>query len=314
MERRVVTVFGGSGFIGRHLVQRLAAGGWIVRAAVRDLEAAAFLKVYGDPGQVVPILADVTDERSVTKALDGARAAVNLVGILYQRGRRTFRRVHVEAAGIVAGAAMTQGVQSLVHVSALGSDPASPSEYARTKAAGEAAVRAAFPRARIVRPSVVFGPEDAFFNRFAAMARVLPVLPVFTVKLQPVYVGDVAEAIDRLLDDNELAAAGKTFELGGPRVIDFHEVMQLTLAFTGRHRRLIPIPLEIAAIQAFFLEALPVPPLTRDQIKLLGRDNVVDPNALSFGDLGIEPTAVEVILPTYLSRYRPTATLRRMST
>ena len=303
MERRVVTVFGGSGFIGRHLVRRLAADGCIVRVLVRNPERAAFLKMYGEPGQIVPMYGDVADAASVAGAATESFAVINLVGILYEKGRRTFQRIHVEGAANVAKASADAGVDRLVHMSAIGADPASPAEYGRTKAAGERAVRAAFPRATIIRPSVVFGPEDDFFNRFASLARFSPALPVFKTRFQPVYVGDVADAFMAVLADPE--TAGKVYELGGPRVIGFRELMQIMLREIGRKRALVPLPLSIAQLEAVFLEMLPVPPLTRDQVKLLGRDNIVDPGALSFKDLGIQPTGVEAVLPTYLSRFRP---------
>lgn len=303
MERRVVTVFGGSGFIGRHLVRRLAADGCIVRVLVRNPERAAFLKMYGEPGQIVPMYGDVADAASVAGAATESFAVINLVGILYEKGRRNFQRIHVEGAANVARASADAGADRLVHMSAIGADPASPAEYGRTKAAGERAVRAAFPRATIIRPSVVFGPEDDFFNRFASLARFSPALPVFKTRFQPVYVGDVADALMGVLADPE--TAGKVYELGGPRVIDFRELMQIMLREIGRKRALVPLPLSIAQLEAVFLEMLPVPPLTRDQVKLLGRDNIVDPGALSFKDLGIQPTGVEAVLPTYLSRFRP---------
>ncbi|MFQ5985580.1 MAG: complex I NDUFA9 subunit family protein, partial [Alphaproteobacteria bacterium] len=211
MASKTVTIFGGSGFLGRHLVKRLAGDDWTIRVAVRHPHRAAFLKPMGDVAQIVPIASDVKDEESVAAAVAGSEAAVNLVGILYQRGRQTFEAVHAEGARRVAEAAREAGAKRLVHVSALGADSGSPSLYARSKAAGEAAVSEAFEHATIVRPSVVFGPEDAFFNRFAALARLLPVLPLFgggTVRLQPVYVGDVADGLARILTDP--AAAGKT--------------------------------------------------------------------------------------------------------
>ena len=303
MERRVVTVFGGSGFIGRHLVRRLAADGCIVRVLVRNPERAAFLKMYGEPGQIVPMYGDVADAASVAGAATESFEVINLVGILYEKGRRTFQRIHVEGAANVAKASADAGVDRLVHMSAIGADPASPAEYGRTKAAGEREVRAAFPRATIIRPSVVFGPEDDFFNRFASLARFSPALPVFKTRFQPVYVGDVADAFMAVLADPE--TAGKVYELGGPRVIGFRELMQIMLREIGRKRALVPLPLSIAQLEAVFLEMLPVPPLTRDQVKLLGRDNIVDPGARSFKDLAIQPTGVEAVLPTYLSRFRP---------
>lgn len=309
MSRQLVTIFGGSGFIGRHLVRRLAADGWICRVAVRDRESALFLKVDGDPGQVVPVVADVTNAKSVENAVVDAKRVVNLVGILYQKGRRTFQRVHVDGAANVAKAAQAAGVERLVQMSAIGADAHSPSEYGRTKAAGEAAAQAGFAGAAIVRPSVVFGPEDDFFNRFAAMARMAPVLPEFPTRFQPVYVGDVAAAIARVLDDPQ--TRGKTYELGGPRVITFREFLDLVLTYTGRERPIVPMPMSLAKLQATFLELLPVPPLTRDQLKLLGRDNVVAPEALTLADLGITPTAMEAVLPTYLARYRPQVKQRK---
>lgn len=303
MEPRIVTVFGGSGFIGRYVVRRLAAADRVVRVAVRDTESAMFLKVAGDPGQVVPFPADVTDEASVARAVAGTDAVVNLVGILYQRGRRSFQRLHVDAAATIARAARAAGAGRLVQMSAIGADPDSPAEYGRTKAAGEKAAAGAFPGATIMRPSVVFGPEDDFLNRFAMMARIMPVLPVFPTRFQPVWVGDVAEAFFRVLDDP--ATAGKTYELGGPQVVSFRELMQLILREIARERLLLPMPMALAEVEAFFLEKLPVPPLTRDQVKLLGSDNVVDAAALTLRDLGIEATAMEAIVPAYLDRFRP---------
>ena len=311
MNRRLITVFGGSGFIGRHIVRRLVADGWIVRAAGRDPVGAAFLQPLGDAGQIVPVAADVTKPATVEAAVGDADAVINLVGILYERFSRTFQRIHVDGAANVARAAEAAGVKRLVHVSAIGADADSPAAYGRTKNAGEEAVKAAFPGAAIVRPSVVFGPEDDFFNRFASMARFLPVLPVFETSFQPVYVGDVADAVAKIVDDP--ATAGNTYELGGPRVIGFRELMELVLLETRRRRLLLPIPLAIAEIEAWFLEKLPVPPLTRDQVKLLENDNVVSAKARTFKDLGLEPTAVEAILPTYLHQYRPPVRVRRRS-
>ena len=326
MANRLITIFGGSGFIGRYLVQRLAHAGDRIRVAVRDPNSALFLKPMGDVGQIVPIQANIRDDRSVAAAVDGSDAVVNLVGILYERGRQTFDAVHRDGAGRIARAAAAAGAHRMVHMSALGADPAAPAQYARSKAAGEAAVREAFPDAGIVRPSVVFGPEDDFFNRFAAMARIAPALPViggwppgyardadghmrFTLcrfggpKFQPVYVGDVAAAMHRLLDDG--ATAGKTYELGGPQAYTFKEVMQLVLQVTGHRRLLVPLPFWLADLQGAVMQLLPVPPLTRDQVKLLQRDNVVAPDALTLADLGIEATPAETIIPQYLKRFRP---------
>lgn len=327
MKPRVVTVFGGSGFLGRYVVRRLVADGDVVRVAVRDREAALFLKTMGEVGQVVPMACDVTDRGQCEAAVAGAERVVNLVGILWQWGRRSFQRFHVDGAANVAAAAKAAGASRLVHVSAIGAEAKSDSLYATTKAAGEEAVRAAFAEAAIVRPSVIFGPEDNFFNMFAGMARLTPALPVFGcpfppkvslmsggsllevdlygsggTRFQPVYVDDVAAAIVKILDDR--GCAGKTFELGGPRIYTFKELMELLLAEIGRRRLLMPIPFAVARFNAWFLEKLPNPLLTRDQVRLLERDNVVGANALTFDDLGMEPTAAEAILPTYLRRFR----------
>lgn len=306
MAARVITVFGGSGFIGRYLVQQLARRGWIIQVAVRHPDAALFLKPLGDVGQITPIAASLRHEGSIAAAVAGADAVINLVGILYERGRQSFAEIHAEGARRVAVAARAAGAARLVQVSAIGADSASPSDYARSKAAGEAAVAAAFPGASIVRPSIVFGPEDGFFNRFAAMARVSPVLPLVgggRTRFQPVYVGDVAEAIARIVDDS--ATAGRTYELGGPRVYSFRELLELMLAVVHRRRLLAPLPFWAASLQAAFLELLPVPPLTRDQVRLLQRDNVVAAGAPGLRELGIAPSAVELVIPTYLDVYRP---------
>ncbi len=309
MPRRVIAVFGGSGFVGRHLVRRLAAAGWIIRVGVRDPEAAAFLKPMGDVAQIVPVGADINRPATVAPLVAGADAVVNLVGILYEKGERTFQRVHVDGAANVARAAAEAGASRCVHMSALGADPHAEAAYARTKAAGEQAVLAAFPAAGVVRPSVVFGPEDNFFNQFARIARFSPVLPVFETRFQPVWVGDVADAMMQLLADP--ATDGKTYELGGPRVVSFREIMEIVMRETGRRRLLVPLPLNVARIEAAVMELLPTPPLTRDQVKLLARDNVVSPGALTLADLGISPTAIEAVVPAYLRDFRPPALRRR---
>jgi len=306
MATRVVTVFGGSGFIGRHLVRRLARRGWTVRVAVRHPSRAQFLKPMGHVGQIAPLCARVEDPLSVQAALDGAQAAVNLVGILYERGRRSFAAVHARGAQHVAEAAAGAGAEALVQVSAIGADRHAEAEYARSKAAGEAAVRTAFPTATVLRPSIVFGPEDDFFNRFAAMARLSPALPLIgggRTRFQPVYVGDVAEAIARSLERSE--AQGRIYELGGPRVYTFKELMEILLHEIRRRRLLVPLPYGMAELQATFLECLPVPPLTRDQVRLLRHDNVASSDLPGLRELGIDPTALEVVIPTYLDRYRP---------
>ena len=303
--RRVAVVFGGSGFLGRYVVKRLAAAGYVVRAAVRDPEAALFLKPMGAVGQIVPLFADLARPDTLARAVEGASVAVTSVGILAERRPGDFRRIQTEGAGKVAQAAAAAGVERLVHISAIGADPASDSLYASSKGEGEAAVRHAFPAAAILRPSIVFGPEDQFFNRFAGMARMLPVLPVISgrTRFQPVYVGDVADAVMAALTRAD--APGRTFELGGPQVWTFREIVSWIATETRRPRRIVELPQRLAEFQARILERLPGKLLTTDQLKLLGRDNVVAPDAAGLAALGVTATPVELIVPDYLRRYRP---------
>ncbi|MGE5202261.1 MAG: complex I NDUFA9 subunit family protein [Acidobacteriota bacterium] len=305
MRNRRIAVFGGSGFIGRYVVKRLAERGAVVVAVSRHASEALFLKPFGDVGQIALIDAGIADEARLAAALSGAEAVVSSVGILYERGRQRFDVVHHQGPARLARLAAAAGAKHFVHVSAIGADPQAPAAYARSKAAGEAAVKAAFPAATILRPSLVFGPEDDFFNRFGAMACLLPALPLIgggTTRFQPVYVGDVADATVAALERAD--AQGKTYELGGPKAYSFRELMELLLAEIGRKRALINLPYGLASFEARFLECLPVPPLTRDQVKLLQRDTVVSPGALGLADLGIAPTALELVLPTYLDRFR----------
>jgi NADH dehydrogenase len=300
----LVTVFGGGGFIGRHIVQRLAAAGHSIRIAGRDTERAARLCTMGGVGQITPVAASITDEASSARAVAGADIVINLVGILFESRAGDFQRIQAEGAGRVARLAAAAGAKQFLHLSAIGADAGSPSLYAQTKAAGEAAVLAAFPGAIILRPSVVFGAEDQFFNRFAGLAAMLPFMPVVAgeTRFQPVYVGDVADAAMAALADP--MAAGKVFELGGPRVMSMRQVLRYILDVTGRRRPMIALPEGFVRLQARLGELLPTPPLTRDQLILLGKDNVVSPNALGFQALGIEPKAVEAIVPAYLARFR----------
>jgi len=303
--RSVATVFGGSGFIGRYVVKRLAAEGHVVRVAVRDPEGALFLKPMGAVGQVVPLAANVTNAAAVARAVEGADLVVNLVGILAEHRPGDFARVQAEGAKAVAAASAAAGVKRLVQLSAIGADTASPSLYARSKGQGEQAVQAAFPAATILRPSIVFGPEDQFFNRFAAIAAISPVMPVIAggTKFQPVYVGDVADAVMAALHRPE--ARGRIYELGGPTVYTFRELMAWILAQTRRRRRLVTVPGWLADLQAAVLEKLPGKLLTRDQLLLLTKDNVVGPGVLSLAELGIRATPVDLIVPQYLARFRP---------
>jgi len=305
MARKVITLFGGSGFIGRYVVQRLARRGHTIRIATRHPQRASFLKPLGNVGQITPIAASIGHEESIRQAVRGADLVANFVGILYERGPRSFNAIHVEGARRVAAAAAAAGAERLVHISALGADPNAGARYARSKAEGEKAVLDALPGASILRPSIVVGPEDDFFNRFAAIARLSPVLPLIgygNTRFQPVFVGDVADAVTKLL--LEPGYEGKTYELGGPQVYSFRELMELMLREIDRKRMLVNLPFAAASFQARFLEKLPVPPLTRDQVELLKQDNVVSDGALTFADLGIEPQAIEAILPSYLDKFR----------
>jgi len=316
----LVTVFGGSGGIGRQVVKLLARRGDQVRVAVRDPQAALFLKPMGDVGQVTPVQANIRNMDSVRSAVAGADQVVNLVGILSESGPQRFSAVQTQGADNVATAAAEAGVQALVHLSAIGASRTSPSAYARSKAAGEEAVLAAFPDASILRPSVVFGPHDQFFNRFAALAQLPMPLPVFGcglpkmtmdglkiygdggTRFQPVYVGDVAQAIINCLENAE--TNGKTYELGGPSVYSFCELMELVLQETRRWRPLIPVPFGVASVMGFFMGLLPKPLLTLDQVRQLAIDNVVADDSLTLSDLGIDPCAAEVVLPEMLEYYR----------
>ncbi len=320
-----ITVFGGSGFIGRHLVRRLAAKGWEIRVAVRDLESALTLKPAGDVGQIVPWCCDITRPDHVAAAVAAADAVVNLVGVLFETGRNSFENLHALGPQTIAQAAATAGVKSFVHMSAMGADSASQSAYARSKAAGEVAVKTAFPKAVILRPSVLFGPEDGFFNLFAGLSRFTPVLPVFGcpmvpkmektesgfklnfygdggTRFQPVYVGDVADAI--MVSLETAAAQGQLYELAGPTVYSFKQLMEMLLRYTNRKRMLVPIPFFVAEFYALFLQLMPKPLLTRDQVILMKTDNIMAKGAKGLADLGLRPTTAESILPTYLSRFR----------
>lgn len=304
MTAGIVTVFGASGFLGRHTVRALAKAGWRVRAAERNPENAQFLKPMGMVGQVALLRADVTDAGSVARAVAGSDAVINLVGTMAGGfcGNR-FTAVHVGGARNVAEAAKAAGVGHLVQVSAIGADAASGSTYARSKGEGEAAVSAAFPDAVIVRPSILFGPEDQFFNRFANMSRYSLVLPLIggATRFQPAYVGDVAAALVKALDHR-----GQTFQLGGPDVMSFRQIMEMVLRMVARRRLLLPLPFGVATVMAYPLSILPGAPLTPDQVKLLKLDNIVAAGAKGFADLDIQPQAAEAIVPTYLWRFRRT--------
>ena len=317
---RIVTVFGGSGFVGRHVVRALAREGWRVRVATRRPDLAFHLQPLGKVGQVQAVQANVRVPTSVAAALRGADAVVNLVGVLTESGRQRFDAVHAFGARAIARAAREAGIGAVVHVSAIGADKASPSAYARSKAEGEAAVVEATPSAVVLRPSIVFGPEDQFFNRFATIARLSPVLPLFgggATRFQPVFVGDVADAVALALAGK--ATPGATYELGGPETPTFRDLMQFIVDAIGRKRLLVPVPFAVARWAAFGTEIADTaslglfPPtmlFTRDQVELLRHDNVVSDAAKAAGltleGLGIAPRAYEAIVPGYLSRFRAT--------
>ncbi|HYE00224.1 MAG TPA: complex I NDUFA9 subunit family protein, partial [Alphaproteobacteria bacterium] len=276
MSMHTVTVFGGTGFLGRYIIRRLARTGARIRVATRNPGQANFLRPNGNVGQIVPLPCAVRSDESVAAVIRGADTVVNLVGILSESGRSTFEAMHHELPARIARIAAASGVERMVHVSAIGADAQSPSAYAKSKAAGEQAVQAAFPAATILRPSVVFGPEDDFFNRFAKMARISPFLPLIGgghTRFQPVYVGDVATAVGEALI--QASAAGHLYELGGPKIYSFAELMQLVLAQMGRKRPLVDMPWGLARALASVLEKLPGQALTRDQLLLLQSDNVV---------------------------------------
>ena len=304
----LVTVFGGSGFLGRHVVRALANQGYRIRVAVRRPELTGHLQPLGRVGQIHAVQANVRFPQSVEAAVRDTDVVINLVGILFERGQQRFDLVQAQGAGVVAEAAHAVGAR-LIHVSAIGADENSVSDYARSKAAGERLVLAAQPQAIIVRPSIVFGPEDDFFNRFAALAQIAPALPLpggGQTRFQPVFAGDVAEAIGKAVDDE--AKPSTIYEFGGPDVSTFKELMEFTLATIGRRRLLVPIPFAMLKLQAAFLQFLPKPPLTPDQVELLRSDNVVSAPAHKQGrtleGLGIVPNSLASIVPDYLWRFR----------
>jgi len=316
MSRRLghgdlITVFGGAGFVGRHAVRALAKRGFRIRVAVRRPDLAGHLQPMGNVGQIHAVQANLRYPDSIREAVAGADGVINLVGILAESRRQTFEAIHIDGARGVARAAREAGARSLLHLSAIGADPHSRSAYARSKAGGEAAVHEELGEAVILRPSVIFGPEDEFFNRFAVLARVLPVLPLIgggKTRFQPVFVGDIAAAIVAALDG--AAAAGAVYELGGPEIITLADVMKRVLAYTERRRALVTMPFWLAKIQAFFASPLPNPPITVDQVRLLQSDNVVSEEAMAAGrtlaGLGIDPPqAIESIVPSYLERFNP---------
>lgn len=306
---RIITIIGGSGFVGRHVVRALAKRGYRIRVACRRPDLAGHLQPLGVTGQIMPVQANVRYPASLAAACEGAYAVINLTGVLYSARAQSFDAVHALGAEASAKAARAAKARVFIQMSAIGADENSTAEYARSKADGEKRARAAFPGAIIIRPSIVFGPEDSFFNRFAALSRLAPALPLIgggATKFAPVFVGDVAEAMARLIDKGE--ADGRTYELGGPENLTFKQLMQFTLDTIGRSRLLVPIPWGIAKVQALILGLLPSPLLTTDQVELLKTDNVVSEQATherrTLEGLGITPSGIEGIVPGYLYRFR----------
>ncbi len=308
-DKGLVTVFGGSGFLGRHVVRALLKRGWRVRAAVRRPDLAGFLQPLGMVGWVQPIQANLRYRWSVDRAVEGADAVINLVAIMTPSGRQTREAVNVFGARAVAEAARARGLDRIVHVSAIGASPDSPSAYGRSKAAGEAAVFETLPKSVVMRPSIIFGPEDHFFNRFAGMAQMAPALPLIgggKTKFQPVFVGDVARAIADTIEGK--TKAGTIYELGGPEIQSFRECMELMLKIIGRKRLLAPMPWGVASLLGSILQYLPGKVLTPDQVRELRVDSIVSEAAITerrtIEAFGIKPTTLEAVLPTYLSQYR----------
>jgi len=308
LNGKLVTVFGGSGFIGRHVVQALARRGYRIRAAVRRPDLAAHLQPLGVPGQIMPIQANLRYRWSVDRAVEGADAVVNCVGILAPTGKQTFDAVQAFGPRAIAEAARDAGLSSVTHISAIGANPESKSAYARSKAVGEAGITETLPDSVILRPSIVFGPEDDFFNKFAGMAKLAPALPLIGgghTKFQPVYVADIAEMTARSVDGD--LTAGTVYELGGPEVQSFKQCLELMMEITGCRRLLMPLPFPVASTMGKVFQLFPYAPLTADQVELLKTDNVVSEQAIDEGrtlaGVGIEPSTLRTILPTYLGRF-----------
>lgn len=304
-KQEVVTVVGGTGLVGRYVVHELARAGYTVRVLSRTPEKGLHLKTAGHVGQVVLQKADITRPETLKGKFDGSSAVINLVGALYERGRQNFAALHAQGAERLAKEAAKAGAKRFIHVSAIGVNKHQNSKYARTKANGEKAVMAAFPSATILRPSVIFGAEDNFYNQFARMACYAPALPLIgggKTRFQPVFVGDVARAIVKALRDK--STSGEVYELGGPRVYSFREILEYILNETHRCNKLAPVPFGAAMLLGAVGEFMPTPMLTRDQVQTLKYDNLVDRDAKTLADLGIPATPVEMVVPNYLARYR----------
>ncbi len=305
MQNKIVTVVGGTGFIGRYVVKLLAERGYIIRVIARNINSALHLKTAGEVGQIVLVQGNLAKPETLRGKLDNSWAVVNLVGILFENSRQNFASLHSIGAEKLAQLARQAGAERFVHMSSLGVDKVVKSKYARTKSMGEKTVKAAFPEATILRPSVVFGAEDQFYNSFASMATTLPALPLIgggMTRFQPVYVADVARAVLAAIENPE--ATGETYELGGPGIYTFREILTYICKTVGYSPVLMSVPFGFMRFMATFTELLPNPPLTRDQVSMLEMDNIVNPSAKHFSDLDLSPTAVEAIVPEYLTRFR----------
>lgn len=306
---KIATIFGGTGFIGTQIVRELAKKGWTIKVATRVPESAYFLRPNGAVGQVVPFACDYSDPKSIASAVQGAEVVVNCIGILFKRKKGDFARTHTEIPGTIAKMCKKEGVERFVHISAAGIET-NKSRYAESKREGEKAVQKNFPDATILKPSIVFGPEDDFFNKFAELSRYLPFLPLIgggKTRFQPVFVGDVADAVMAAIerpDTGDASPLGQSYELGGPEVLTFEDIYERIFSYTKRRRPLVSLPWWIAKIQAFFMGLLPKPLLTIDQVNSLKTDSVVSKNALTLSDLGVQQTALDVILPRYLKSYQ----------
>ena len=305
LEHKIITIYGGTGFLGRYVVRELAKTGALIRVVSRSPLKGKELKTFGYVGQIALEKGSILDRESVDSTVENSNIVINMVGILHEGGRQRFSNVHAQGAERIAQSAQKAGVERLIQTSALGVEQASRSKYARSKLSGDKAVAAAFPASTIIRPSVVFGPEDDFINRFASIAALSPIMPLIGgghTRFQPVYAGDVAKAIRATLEMPK--TKGKTYELGGPYQYSFKEILEYIMKETGHHRPFLALPFGIASLMSLFVEWLPFPPLTRDQVQLLKYDNVVSDDSLGFKELGLQSRGMEVICPSYLYRYR----------
>lgn len=309
-QDKTICIFGGSGFLGRHITQDLARAGYRIKIATRIPESAYELKTYGSIGQIVPFQCNYNDAQSIQNAVVGCYGVINLIGILFEKGKNKFAKAHVDIPQIIAQACVDANVQKFIHVSALAVERGEDSEkskYARSKFKGEAAIKKIYKEVTILRPSVVFGAGDNFFNMFARLATLLPALPLIGgghTKFQPVYVGDVAEAIANIMNDKTGELSGKIYELGGPQVVTFKQIYEIMLNITNRKNRLVSVPWAVAKMQGFVFGLMPKPLLTLDQVKSLKTDNVLSEKSLTLKNLNVTPTAMQSILPSYLACYK----------